>query len=250
MNRLQRWLKPLAVTGLLAMSLATFNLASQSDEAQEGFDRQSEEEIAQADAKIARDFAGAVSVASIDKSTEDEILARYAYVDPNREVPTDLLKNAILYFDANLSRFPNQAWVTIVDFKPRSNRQRLFLIDMASGAVEKYRTTHGIGSDRNKDGYAERFSNVVNSGTSSLGFVRTGEVYHGKFRRSLRLDGLSSTNSNIRRRAIVYHGWDNVYERDVVQGLSWGCITMDWALKDAVIDKIRDGSLMYVGVAQ
>lgn len=224
--------------------------SSEVDEAIEGFDRQTPEEIEQARQVIARDFAGAISPFNMDKSTEDEILARYNYLDPSHEVPTDLLKTAVLYYDANLERFPNKAFITIVDFSPRSDKKRLFLIDMATGAVESYHTTHGIGSDKNKDGYAERFGNVINSGASSLGFVRTGEVYTGKFKRSLRLDGLSSTNSNIRARAIVYHGWDKVKEANQIQGLSWGCFTMDWALKDAVIDKIRDGSLFYAGVSK
>ncbi|MBX2987790.1 MAG: hypothetical protein KF802_07810 [Bdellovibrionaceae bacterium] len=47
------------------------------------------------------------------------------------------------------------------------------MTDMNKGNVEKYRITHGRGSDQNRDAYAERFLDVVNSGASSLGFIRT-----------------------------------------------------------------------------
>lgn len=215
----------------------------------EGFDRQTPEEIEAARKIIERDFAGAVDPKTFNKSTQDEILARYQHLDPNNWVPSDLLKDAVLYFDANKERFPNQAYITVIDFKPRSDNYRFFLIDMATGEVERYRTTHGIGSDKNNDGFAESFGNVINSGKSSLGFIRTAEVYYGKYKRSLRLDGLSSTNSNVRARAIVYHGWDKVKEAPVIQGLSWGCPTIDWQYKDAILDKIKEGSLFYIGVS-
>src|SRR5690606_5467249 len=118
------------------------------------------------------------------------------------------------------------------------------------GKVERFRTTHGKGSDANNDGYAEVFGNEIGSGMSSLGYVRTAEVYSGNFGRSVRLDGLSATNSNIRARAVVFHGWDGVKEGDFIQGLSRGCITMDWNFKDAVLEKIKEGSFMYVGLSK
>ena len=215
----------------------------------EGFDRESPAAIQRAHEIINRDFAGAVTLNQISMRTRARALADYEHLDPNREVPLDLLRDAVAYFDANKQRFPNQAFITIVDFKKRSNISRFFLINMETGAVEKYHTTHGINSDKENDGYAKTFGNVINSGKSSLGFVRTAEVYEGKFKRSVRLDGLSTTNSNIRDRAIVFHGWDKVHEANVIQGLSWGCITLDWTVKDGVLDKIKEGSLMYVGVS-
>lgn len=231
----------------LAVASTSYNMSS---EVQEGYDKQSPEEIEQARAKIERDFAGAIMPSHFSALQKARILAQYSHLDPSNEVPNDLLKQAVIYFDANKSRFPNQSHITIVDFKKRSDKSRLYLINMAMGAVEKYHTTHGLNSDKNEDGYAESFGNVVNSGKSSLGFMRTAEVYSGKFKRSVRLDGLSSTNSNVRERAIVFHGWDGVKEADVIQGLSWGCITLDWKVKDGVLDRIKEGSLMFVGVSK
>jgi len=218
-----------------------------SEELGEGFDKQSPEEIERANSEIRELFKDAV-VPSLRRRVS--ILKKYQHLDPKKEVPTDLLEKTVAYFDANRSKFPNQSHITVIDFKPRSDKFRFFVINMETGKVEKFHTTHGVGSDKNKNGYAERFGNVINSGASSLGFIRTAEIYSGKFKRSVRLDGLSTTNSNVRERAVVLHGWDDAHEANVIQGLSWGCPALDWAVKDGVIDKVAEGSLMYIGVSK
>ena len=159
-----------------------------------------------------------------------------------------MLKKAVACFDANRSSFPNLNYIGIVDFRPRSDLYRFFLIDLATGAVERYHATHGEGSDL-KD-FARKFSNVAETKKSSLGFIRTAEVYTGTFKRSLRLDGLSATNSNIRDRAIIFHGMDGVKEANVIQAMTWGCVALNWTVKDAVLDKIKEGALLYVGVSK
>ncbi len=215
----------------------------------EGFDRQSQQEIDAARIRIAAEFAGVLEPRFFSTQMRTLILQGYQHLDPKGWVPRDLLEAAVIYFDANKIRFPNQNYISIVDYKPRSDRYRYFIINMDTGDVERYHTTHGVGSDPDDDGYATTFGNVPNSGKSSLGFIRTAEIYSGKYDRSLRLDGLSSTNSNLRARAVVFHGWDDVHETNVIQGRSWGCITIDWRYKDALIDKIGNGSLMYAGVS-
>lgn len=216
----------------------------------DGPDKQTPEEIVSARAVIAKDFKNVVLPGSLTRASKRTILSKYAYLDPKKEVPTDLLEEAVLFFDQNKASFPNQAYITVIDLGRKSDRQRFWVVDMTTGFVEKYWTIHGWGSDSNNDGFAEKFSNVINSGTSSLGFIRTAEIYSGKFKRSVRLDGLSSTNSNVRERAIVLHGWDDAHEKPVVQGLGWGCPALDWAVKDGVIDKVAEGSLMSIGVAK
>jgi hypothetical protein len=222
-----------------------------ADSPMENPDKQSPGEISAAKARIARDFGSprARSPSSLSATERAQVQAKYAYLDPNHLVPADLLATATAYFDQNKASFPNQKYITVVDFKPRSDAYRFYLVSMADGSVERYHTTHGQGSDPNETGYAESFGNVEGSGKSSLGFVRTAEVYVGTYKRSVRLDGLSDTNSNIRERAVVFHGWDGVHEANVIQGLSEGCIALDYAVKDGVLDKIKEGSLMYVGVA-
>jgi hypothetical protein len=212
-------------------------------------DVQTPDEIARARAAVARDFANVKLPGALRADERAAIHAKYAYLDPQHEVPADLLDTATTYFDQNKASFPNQGYITVVDFKPRSDAYRFFLVSMADGSVEKYHTTHGEGSDPDETGYAQTFGNVINSGMSSLGFVRTAEVYSGTYKVSVRLDGLSDTNSNIRERAVVFHGWDGTHEANVLQGLSEGCITLDPAVKDGVLQKIKEGSLMYVGVS-
>ncbi len=233
-----------------SLTVSSNSLQPMTMETQEGYDVQSPAEIEAARAQIEREFGNQITPSSLAPMQRQRILNAYAHLDPKHEVPSDLLADAVVYFEANKARFPNQAYISIVDFAKRSNKQRFFLIDMVSGEVTKHWTTHGLNSDRNEDGFAESFGNVNGSGKSSLGFIRTGEVYHGKFKRSVRLDGLQSTNSNIRMRAIVFHGWDGVKEQARIQGLSWGCITLDWTVKDGVLDKIKEGSLMYAGVSK
>lgn len=235
--------------GLLLSYSTAFAGALSSSDIMEGFDRQSPQEIESARKNIEKLFSNSIKPQQVANEDKTKILERYQHLDPNNEVPDKLLEDTILYFDQNKSKFPNQAYISIIDFSVHSSHQRLFVIDVQTGVVEKYRTTHGWASDKNNDGYAESFGNVVNSGKSSLGFVRTAEVYWGKFKRSIRLDGLSSTNSKVRERAIVLHGWDKAYERHEQQGLSWGCPALDWSVKDGIIDKVKEGSLMYFGIS-
>jgi hypothetical protein len=212
-------------------------------------DWQSPDEIARAREAVERDFADATDPSNVSPIEQQLILKRYAHLDPDHVVPKDLLKTAVTYFEKNKAGFPNQSYITVVDFKPRSDNYRFFLIKLDDGSVEKYHTTHGSGGDVDDDGIAESFGNVPNSRKSSLGFVRTGEVYMGTYQRAIRLDGLSRSNTAIRERFIVFHGWDKVHEANVIQGRSAGCITLDWAVKDGVLDKIKEGSLLYVGVS-
>lgn len=244
----KQWLKIPFAAALLIFSLSS--QAQKAGELGEGFDKQSDEEIALAEQHIRSLGFNYHDEPLHSQATAQGILDKYKHLDPRHEVPTDLLEKAVLYFDAHRDKFTNQNYVTIVDFRHRSDTWRFYLVDMVSGAVQKFHTTHGIGSDRNRNGVAESFGNVPNSGKSSLGFARVAEVYSGKYGRSVRLDGLSTTTSNLRKRAVVVHGWDDVKEDHVIQGLSWGCVTLDWKLKDGVIDKIANGSLLYLGQSQ
>lgn len=231
-------------TGLLCAS-TTLGVKSELNSLS---DRQSSDEIRRARNQIAKEF-GQNDLKSLSETVSAQVAQEYAHLDPKGEVPKDLLSTTVQYFALNKNKFANQDYIVIINFKARSDQYRFFLIDLKTGRVEKYHTTHGYGSDANDDGYAEYFGNIVDSGASSVGFIRTAEVYWGRFQRSLRLDGLSSTNSRIRERAIVVHGWDYVHERSVIQGLTWGCPALDWSLKDGVIDKIKEGSLMYIGAS-
>ncbi len=172
-------------------------------------------------------------------------LADIQGLDPKGVVPKALLKKAVAYFEANKSRLKNQNYLTVVDFSKPSSQRRLFIVNMKSGSVLALHVAHGEGSDRDDDAYAERFSNVEGSNASSLGFYKTAETYQGKNGYSLRLDGLSSSNSNARMRAVVVHGSDYVKDKDKKQGRSWGCPAVSHEYRDKVINMIKNGSLIY-----
>ncbi|CAN5883085.1 murein L,D-transpeptidase catalytic domain family protein [soil metagenome] len=179
----------------------------------------------------------------------DAIMGRYERLDPSHKIAENLMRAAVPYYDANKSRLNNAAKMVVVDFALASGRDRFFVIDMVSGAVAGYKVAHGSGSDPNHDGVATSFSNVNDSKKSSLGFVLTAETYSGAHGRSLRLDGLSSTDSNMRARAIVLHGASYVHEDSSgIQGRSFGCFAMDQGVKDGVINAVKGGALLYAGL--
>lgn len=178
-------------------------------------------------------------------SGREAVLRKYQYLDPTHMVPTNLLENAVVFFDANLSKIKNQKYLSIIDFAQPSNKRRFYIINMADGSVWPMPVAHGKGSDSDHDGYAEKFSNVSGSQASSLGYYLTAETYYGSNGLSLRLDGLSSTNSNARSRAIVIHGASYVQDRDVIQGRSWGCPAVPLSYRDKVISSLKGGSLIY-----
>lgn len=97
--------------------------------------------------------------------------------------------------------------------------------------------------------YATNFSNDINSKQTSLGLFKAAEVYHGRFGRSLKLDGLSRENSNARKRAIVIHGATysnpNVISKIGMLGRSWGCPSVSKSVNNFVINKLMNGATIY-----
>jgi hypothetical protein len=180
---------------------------------------------------------------------ELRLLAKYQHIDPQGTVPPELLKKALTYFEANKERLPNPNFITIIDFRPHSSHSRFFIVNVKTGEVETLHTAHGEGSDTNDDGLAASYSNTPGSRKSSLGYYRTAETYYGKHGLSLRLDGLSSTNSNVRARAIVIHGAKYVKEASVKQGLSWGCPAITMSKRSSVVNALKEGSLIYAGLS-
>lgn len=173
------------------------------------------------------------------------ILKQYDHLDPNRVVNQAALEKAVLYFHNNKSKFANKNYISLIDFSKRSTQARFYIIDMNSGGVWAIHVAHGKGSDPDHDGYAQKFSNTSGSNASSLGYYRAAETYTGKHGLSLRLDGLSSTNSKARARAVVIHGADYVKEASVIQGRSWGCPAVTMSYRTKVINALKGGSLIY-----
>ena len=178
-----------------------------------------------------------------------EILSRYSFLDPKHEVPQTLLEDAVVYYDTNLANIPNRNYLSVIDFSKNSTKVRFFVVNMSTGAVWSMHVAHGKGSDVDHDGIAEKFSNVEGSNMSSLGVYLTAETYTGHNGYSLRLDGLSSTNSNARNRAIVVHGASYVNEINEIPGRSAGCPAVAHANRDKLINQIKEGSVIYAGLS-
>jgi len=183
-------------------------------------------------------------VPNLTPDQKAEVFSHYD-VDPDGVVPKTMLVDAVVFFDANKDKIKNKSYLTVVDFSKHSGKERFFVVNMQTGAVQPHVVAHGSGSDPGNTGFATRFSNVNNSNESSLGYYVTGETYNGKHGNSLRLDGVSPTNSNVRSRAIVVHGADYVSEGRSKQGRSWGCFALPQPDKDAIIAKLKNGSVIY-----
>lgn len=139
--------------------------------------------------------------------------------------------------------------IGITDFAQASREPRLYLVNMNSGTVTNYHVAHGRGSDPDHSGWLERFSNDPGSEASSSGAYVTGEVYHGKYGRSLRLTGLDASNSNALDRAIVVHAaWyaePAVAEQRGKLGRSEGCFALSETNLQYVLYQLGPGRLLY-----
>lgn len=176
------------------------------------------------------------------------ILAKYNYLDPKHLVPTNALADAVVYWAQNKQKFANVNYISVINFAQSSKEARFYIIDMNSGSVWPIHVAHGKGSDPDHDGYATKFSNVSGSNATSLGFYKVAETYTGSHGLSAKLDGLSSTNSNARARAIVIHQADYVQEKSVIQGRSWGCPAIAPENRSKVLAALKGGSLLYAVV--
>ena len=94
------------------------------------------------------------------------------------------------------------------------------------------------------------FSNVLGTNMSSLGVYRVGEQYESAtFGRSVRLHGLSTTNSRARERAIVIHdvkGGIVVTNSRFEQLYSKGCFTFFNAGYGRLLQFLRPGRTLVV----
>ena len=183
---------------------------------------------------------------------------------PNRLDKT-LLDTALDSYNRNICRKSNNrgsgpTQIVIVDFAKPSSQPRLYAVDLRSGRGldTPVAVAHGVGSDRDDDGVAERFSNVYNSLASSLGAARGGELYHGANGLSLRLDGLDQSNSSMRMRDIVAHSYQperrRYFNASLVQvrggkpGMSEGCFVVAPHLREWLFGILRDGGFLFAGL--
>lgn len=138
--------------------------------------------------------------------------------------------------------------MTLIDFTKPSTEKRLFVFDMEKKEIiYSSVVAHGRNSGSN---YATSFSNEYGSYKSSLGFYLTENTYQGKNGYSLILNGLEKgINDRAKQRAIVMHGAAYANASTIASGRlgrSLGCPALPQALAKPVIDKIKEGSVLFI----
>ncbi len=165
----------------------------------------------------------------------------------NSDISETALDNALRFYDDNVGIIRNKKVISIFDVTKHSGKRRLYVINTDDGKVSAIHVAHGKNSDTNHDGVATAFSNTSGSNQSSLGFMLTDNTYYsGKNGYSLKLDGLESRNSNVRKRYVVIHGADYVSPSRSKMGRSYGCPAVSRANTDWYINKVKNGSLLYI----
>lgn len=156
-------------------------------------------------------------------------------------------------YDRHRSQLRHTDIVGIVDFGRMSNEPRFYLLDTASGRVSQHHVAHGRGSDPAHTGLLQRFSNRVGSEATSDGAYLTDEYYHGRYGRSMRVQGLDWTNSNAYQRAIVVHSaWYAEPSMLATRGLlgrSEGCFAMSYASLQETLGRLGPGRFLYASRA-
>lgn len=168
-------------------------------------------------------------------------------VDP--VIDTRLLARARASFERHRSRLRHTDIVGIADFSKPSALPRFYLLDTNSGRVSSHLVSHGRGSDPEHSGWLRRFSNSFGSNASSNGAYVTGDFYHGRYGRSMRVSGLDSSNSNAHARAIVVHSaWyaePHVVAAHGRLGRSEGCFAMSYSSLQETLARLGPGRFLY-----
>ncbi|UPL48442.1 murein L,D-transpeptidase catalytic domain family protein [Hymenobacter sublimis] len=139
--------------------------------------------------------------------------------------------------------------LTVADMDLPSSKQRLWVLDLAARRVLHHsHVAHGRGSGQLR---ARRFSNVMKSACTALGFYRTQDSYQGRHGLSRRLRGLDANqNDNALRRYVVLHAADYVSQNYIAQngqaGYSRGCPALPPEQYKAIIHAVGEGSCLYL----
>ena len=146
-------------------------------------------------------------------------------------------------------RIINENVISIVDFTKPSSQKRLFVVDLKLRKI-LFNTYVAHGQSSGKE-YATHFSNKPESFQSSLGFYLTSDTYTGKNGFSLHLNGIEKgINDKAEDRAIVMHGAPYVSESLIRSqgyiGRSWGCPAVPEKLNKPIIEKIKNGSCLFI----
>jgi hypothetical protein len=173
---------------------------------------------------------------------------------PLRADVPPLVAEALAALEAHSWQVPYRDKIGVVDFSLPSREPRFFLVDVASGRIERsWLVSHGRGSDPSGTGMVESFSSRPGSNATSRGAYLTANMYVGQHGASRRLIGLDPDNYTALDRAIVIHGADYVSKTMAARqgriGRSQGCFAFDPAEVAEVMAVLGEGRLIYAGKA-
>lgn len=140
-----------------------------------------------------------------------------------------------------------------IDLARHSGRRRFVVWSFAEQrAILCCPVSHGSGSpmSHQRSAYA-RTSNEDGSHLSSLGRALIAERYEGRYGTAYRLDGLDATNSNLRSRSVVLHGWEHttsypIWPRATVG--SFGCPVLSRRMMQRVDELLQQEQRVVIEV--
>ncbi|WP_413295013.1 murein L,D-transpeptidase catalytic domain-containing protein [Bdellovibrio sp. HCB185ZH] len=171
-----------------------------------------------------------------------------------RAIPRVAIERTVQFLESNRARLENRinnrSVVIINDFTEESTRDRMFVIYVNLGKVERYKVAHGIGSGEGPHVY--KCSNTEGSKATPPGFMLVqNENRNSSFGSALYMDSLESRNSNSRERAVVFHPNKSAAERARILreygfiDLSEGCTQLTKEDYYKLKPRVQGGSLLY-----
>ncbi len=147
----------------------------------------------------------------------------------------------------------NQNIAFMIDYSLHSGLKRFFVVDLKSNKfINKGLVCHGNCKGENDSDYSKVFSNINNSYCTSLGMSVVGERAYSKWGKNFKywLNGLETTNSNMKDRVVVLHAWEGVADNTIYPkslATSFGCPTISINFLDSldVILKKNEAILLY-----
>ncbi|HEY8271678.1 MAG TPA: murein L,D-transpeptidase catalytic domain family protein [Pseudobdellovibrionaceae bacterium] len=140
-------------------------------------------------------------------------------------IPSTPLLRALHFYNANKDlRNLQRNYLVVADLTQASNKKRMYKIDLRSGKVSKYTTSHGRGYG-NAYYCANTFGNRRDSNLSSGGGYVTGPSRSFRGSKALNLHGVEvGKNDRAFSRGVLLHRAS--YVNDHQAGRTWGCLSI------------------------